>query len=107
LFLKKQILVPGRRWVICLNYRITVLNMKWISIYALIVRSTNLQVMCIKNLPFGILSQRSIFSQIVRNGHLHVMDVRKFSSVPVPGSYMYAVIEGRSPLHVMCVTKIL
>jgi hypothetical protein len=51
LLLKKQILVPGRRWVICPIYRITMLNMKCINIYALRVRSTSLQAMCIKNLP--------------------------------------------------------
>jgi len=87
LFLKKQILVPGRRRVVCLNYRITMLNMKCISIYPLIVRSmrsTSLQGMCIKNLPCGIMCQRNILKHIVRNRHLHVMCVRKFSRVPVP-----------------------
>jgi len=54
--MKKQILVPDRRWVICVNYRITVLNVKCISIYALIVKTNSLQVMCIKNLPCGIMS---------------------------------------------------
>jgi hypothetical protein len=80
LFLKKQILVPGRRWVVYLNYRITTFNMKCITIYALIVRSTRLQVMCIKNLPCGDIKRKGI----VRYRHLHVMCVRKFSSVPVP-----------------------
>ena len=35
LFLKKQILVPVRRMVVCLNCRITMLSIKYVSIYAL------------------------------------------------------------------------
>jgi hypothetical protein len=100
---KKQIFFPDRRWAICLNYRITMLNMKCISIYALIVKSTSLQVMCIKNLPCGVVSRKGI----VRNRQLHVMCVRKFSSVRVPGSYMCAVTQGRSRLHVIYVRKVL
>jgi hypothetical protein len=82
--MKKEILVPDGRWVVCLNYRITMLNKKCMSIYALIVRITSLQMMCIKNLPWDVMSRRSIFSHIVRNRHLHVMCVGKFSNVPVP-----------------------
>ena len=82
LFLKKQILVPGKRLVICLNCRITILNMKCISIYALVVRSTSFQVMCIKNPPCGIMTRRSIFKHIVRNLHLHVTCVKKIFNSP-------------------------
>jgi len=39
LFLKKHILIPDRRWVIGLNYRIAMLSIKCISIYALVMRS--------------------------------------------------------------------
>jgi len=84
LFLKKPILTPGRRWVIGLNYRITMLRIKYISIYALVMRSIHLQVKFIKKLPCGVMSQKSIFKHIVRNRHLHVMSVRKVSRVQVP-----------------------
>jgi hypothetical protein len=105
LLLKKEILVPGRRWVIFLNYRISMLSMKYINMYARVMKSTSLHVICIKDIPCGVVSRRSIFSHIVRNNHLPVMCVRKFSSIPVPGSSIYAVIKGRSHLHVICLTK--
>ena len=106
-FLKEQILFPGSRWAICLKHRIIVLNRKRINIYASIMRSTSLHVMCIKNLPGGGVSQRSIFNHIVGCSHLCVMYVRKLSKGTVPLKCIYAIIPGRSHLHVMYVTKVL
>jgi hypothetical protein len=53
LFPKEQILVPGSIWVICLNNRLTVLNTKCVNIFASIVRTTSLHVMCARKISSG------------------------------------------------------
>jgi hypothetical protein len=58
LFLKEQILVPVSVWVICLNNRLTVHNTKHINIYASIVRSTSIHVMCVRSVASGPVLQR-------------------------------------------------
>jgi len=53
LFLKEQILVPGSILAICLNHRIIVLNTKHINIFAPVVRSTSLHVICVRSVTSG------------------------------------------------------
>jgi len=53
LFLREQIWVPGSIWAMCQNHRIIVPNTKYINIYASIVRSTSLHVMCVRNVASG------------------------------------------------------
>jgi hypothetical protein len=83
LFLKAQILVPGRIWAICLNDRLTVLNTKCINIYASIVRSTSLHVMCVGSVASCPVLQRHMYAFIEGSSCLLVMNVRKLSFVQV------------------------
>jgi hypothetical protein len=83
-FLKEQIFVPGSIWAICLNNRITVLNTKNINIYASIVRSTSLHMMCVKSVANGLVPRRYMYAFIEGSSCLQVMNVRKLSVSQVP-----------------------
>jgi hypothetical protein len=84
LFLMEQILVQGSIWATCLNNRLTVHNTKHINIYASIVRSTSLRVMCVRRVAIGPVLRRDMYAYIQGSRHLHVMYLRKLSSIQVP-----------------------
>jgi len=83
-FLKEQILFPGSIWVVCLNDRLTMLNKKCINIYASIVRSTSLHVMCVRSVASGPVLRRYMYVFIEGSSCVHVMNVRKLSVIQVP-----------------------
>jgi len=84
LFLKERILVPGRIWAIWLNDRLTVHNRKLINIYASIVWSTSLHVMCVRSVASCPVLRRYMYAYIQGSSRLHVMYVRKPSVSQVP-----------------------
>jgi hypothetical protein len=84
LFLKEQILFPGNIWDICLNDRLTVRNRKHINVYASLMRSTSLHVMCVRGVASGPVLRRHMYAFIEGSSCLLVMNVRKLSFVQVP-----------------------
>jgi hypothetical protein len=84
LFLKEQILIPGSVLALCLNNRLTVHNTKHINIYASIVRSTSLHVMCVRSVASGLVLQRYMYAYVQGSSLLHVMYVRNLSVTQVP-----------------------